>query len=135
MQRVRWFYVSFSLLFLRGYKVWTSWIDGYYLMTNTTNSGTNLSFWVPDWALANPRYINNPDTMKWLGRVFCFILQIEGKAELPEIYTQDEKYVQELINKQHFYVSTNCINTMLYSVKNYVVLFRNYTFILIVDII
>ena len=65
---------DFSFEMFRGYKVCTSWLDGYYLMTNTTNSGTNLSFWVPDWALANPRYINNPDTMKWIGRICWFIV-------------------------------------------------------------
>ena len=51
-----------------GIRTWTSWLDGYYLLTNTTLNGESLTFWVPDWALANPQYINNPNTMKWEGR-------------------------------------------------------------------
>ena len=46
-----------------GLNVCTSWLDGYYLLTNTTLSGSTLSFWVPDWSLADPRYTNNPLTM------------------------------------------------------------------------
>ena len=48
-----------------GIRTWTSWLDGYYLLTNITLNGESLTFWVPDWPLANPQYINNPNTMKW----------------------------------------------------------------------
>ena len=56
------------LLLNSGYKVCTSWVDGLYLLTNTTNAGTKLSFCVPDWSLSNPRYINNPVSMQCQGK-------------------------------------------------------------------
>ena len=53
------------IYFISGIRTWTSWLDGYYLLTNTTLAGDSLTFWVPDCSLANPQYVNNPNTMIW----------------------------------------------------------------------
>ena len=68
MKHMRWLVVRVTTLsWFRGYKVWTSCLDGLYLLKNSTSDGTQLSFWVPDWPLANPRYVNNPTLLQCLG--------------------------------------------------------------------
>ena len=51
----------------------TVWLDGLYLLSNTTNTYENeahLTYWVPDCTLADPHYTNNPDTQEWECKFF-----------------------------------------------------------------
>ena len=69
MKRMRWFNVRVTTLsWFSGYKVWTSCLDGLYLLKNSTSDNTQLSFWVPDWPHANPRFVNNQVSMQCLGK-------------------------------------------------------------------
>ena len=74
MQRMnRWSNVIIHLTFRSSSKQCTKWLDGLYLLSNTTNtygSGVKLTFWVPDCTLADPHYANNPLSQKWECKFF-----------------------------------------------------------------